>query len=350
MKKVLVLLSVLLMFSFGFGADGWYSDYILINGESAPDNYYWIGSDPGYVGSTGLDGHDFGTVSSLLTINGCDLKYWTEATDRVGGAFYWRINTGTATEVIWDQTALGGNDYQGTLSGLNIDVLSGLTPGQTYELQIWAKSWGGYDMWLNNSGANYVATFTVATDGEVPVTLASFTAEALKGKVELAWVTESETENSHFLVYRDGEVIAQVDGAGTTSETNEYAYSDVNVLPGVHEYALADVTYGGVEELHDAVTVELGATVEAAEFTLNSAYPNPFNPDTRIEYCMNRSINLNLGVYNLQGEKVANLFDGVQEAGAHTAIWNATGFPSGIYVVRMMSEGMLQTMKVVLMK
>ena len=133
-------------------------------------------------------------------------------------------------------------------------------------------------------------------------------------------------------------------------KTHAYSFIDDKVVPGVHEYALADVTYGGVEELHDAVTVELGPTVEAAEFTLNSAYPNPFNPGTRIEYYMNRSINLNLGVYNLQGEKVANLFDGVQEAGTHTAIWNATGFPSGIYVVRMMSEGMLQTMKVVLMK
>jgi hypothetical protein len=65
---------------------------------------------------------------------------------------------------------------------------------------------------------------------------------------------------------------------------------------------------------------------------------------------MSRRINLRLGVYNLQGEKVADLFNGIQEAGTHTAIWDATGFPSGIYVVRMMSDGMLQTMKIVLMK
>jgi hypothetical protein len=59
---------------------------------------------------------------------------------------------------------------------------------------------------------------------------------------------------------------------------------------------------------------------------------------------------LRLGVYDLRGEKVADLFNGIREAGTHSAIWDATGFPSGIYVVRMISEGMLQTMKIVLMK
>jgi hypothetical protein len=206
----------------------------------------------------------------------------------------------------------------------------------------------------NDTGDNrqpYFDQLTVTEpDGEVPVTLASFTATAIKGKVELAWVTESEAENSHFLIYRDGEVIGQVEGNGTTTETHNYSFVDDKVVPGVHEYALADVTYGGVEEMHESVEVEVKAEVEAASFALNSAYPNPFNPDTRIEYYMSRRINLRLGVYNLQGEKVADLFNGIQEAGTHTAIWDATGFPSGIYVVRMMSDGMLQTMKIVLMK
>jgi hypothetical protein len=345
----------------GSDAMGWYEDYISISKNGSGATYYLDGS------GTALNGYDFGAVTSL-SITGCDMKYWSNTVDRAGGSYFWQIkdeygaliNSGAdpydANEVIWSQSDLDGNIYQGTSTSIQ-NILTGLEAATSYQLHIWAKSWDGGggqgDSYLNNyydeTAHNYVATFTTP-DGEVPVTLASFTAEALKGKVELAWVTESEAENSHFLVYRDGEVIGRVEGNGTTTETHNYSFVDDKVVPGVHEYALADVTYGGVEELHESVEVEVKAEVEAASFALNSAYPNPFNPDTRIEYYMSRRINLRLGVYNLQGEKVADLYNGIREAGTHTAVWDATGFPSGIYVVRMMSDGMLQTMKVVLMK
>ena len=350
MKKVLVLLSVLLLFSVAFGWTGWFSDYVLIGGEVAPDNYYWVGSDPSY--GTEFNGHDFGSVTSLI-IKGCDFKYWSDTQDRAGGAFYWRINTGTATEVIWVQSGPNGNDYQGLLSGQSIDVCNGLSAGQTYELQIWAKSWDGGggqgDSWLNNGGANYVATFTIPEE-EVPVTLASFTAAAVKGSVKLNWVTESEAENSHFLIYRDGEVIAQVEGAGTTSETNSYSYLDTRVQAGNHRYAISDVTYGGVEKVHEAVTVEVGAALAEASFELSKAYPNPFNPSTNIRYALPTEQDIDLGVYDMNGLRVADLYSGSQSAGEHSLVWNASGFPSGIYFVRLFVGDMVQTMKVVLMK
>lgn len=147
-------------------AKGWYSDYVLINSNGVGEVYYWIGIDPSF--GTQLNGTDFGTVSSLV-ITGCDMKYWAnDGEDRTGGAFYYKIMASDNTtevkasvEYIWNHASIGGSDYQGTLSGLSVDLFNGLKANTTYKLHIWAKSWGtGGDDFLSNNGANYVATFT----------------------------------------------------------------------------------------------------------------------------------------------------------------------------------------------
>jgi len=113
-----------------------------------------------------LNGANLGTVSSLTI--GSDMKYWSDSQDRTGGAFYFKIMSAdnsteviAPVEVIWVQSALGGNDYQG-LASTTTNVLAGLANSTTYKLHVWAKNWGSNqgDSWLSNSGANYVATFT----------------------------------------------------------------------------------------------------------------------------------------------------------------------------------------------
>ena len=171
MRKITFLLAFLATTMLTFGATGWYNDYVKINvngaGTVAPTGWYWIGTDPTYA--TALQGASLGTVTSLV-IEGCDMKYWSDTQDRTGGAFYYKVTNTAGTveyiatsEVIWDQVSLGGNDYQGTKTS-SIDVFSSLPTG-TYKLQVWAKSWGGTDDYLSNSGANYVATFTKAYTG-----------------------------------------------------------------------------------------------------------------------------------------------------------------------------------------
>lgn len=150
MKKLITFFAIaFIALNFTFAGTGWYSDYVKIDvngaGTSPPTGWFWIGSDPGYA--TQFDGHDFGVVTSLK-ISGCDMKYWSDTRDRTGGAFYYQIKDETNStiivsvqEIIWDQTYLGGNDYQGT-KDTDIDLLGTLSPNTTYKLHIWAKSWG----------------------------------------------------------------------------------------------------------------------------------------------------------------------------------------------------------------
>jgi hypothetical protein len=118
----------------------------------------------------------------------------------------------------------------------------------------------------------------------------------------------------------------------------------------VHEYAIADVTYGGVEVLHEAISVEVGSSLSEANFVLNKAYPNPFNPNTVISMHYAVGSDAVLNIYNTQGVLVGQLINGFVEAGNHDLTWDASGMPSGVYVVTMQAGNTAQSQKIVLMK
>jgi hypothetical protein len=70
-------------------------------------------------------------------------------------------------------------------------------------------------------------------------------------------------------------------------------------------------------------------------YALEQAFPSPFNPATTIEYSLPENSNVTLNVYNLIGQTVAVLQDGIQDAGYRQVSWNASSFASGIYFYRL---------------
>jgi len=73
---------------------------------------------------------------------------------------------------------------------------------------------------------------------------------------------------------------------------------------------------------------------------LRQNYPNPFNAGTTIEYALPTQANVELTVFNVTGQKVKPLVDGVQEAGFKKVTWqgkNDRGLDvgSGIYFINM---------------
>lgn len=73
---------------------------------------------------------------------------------------------------------------------------------------------------------------------------------------------------------------------------------------------------------------------EWAGFALGQNYPNPFYSSTTIPFELSRAGHVSLKVYNLLGQEVARLVDGLRRPGKYTVHWNGTGFPSGIYMYR----------------
>jgi hypothetical protein len=72
-------------------------------------------------------------------------------------------------------------------------------------------------------------------------------------------------------------------------------------------------------------------------YALDQNYPNPFNPTTVISYEVPEVSYVKVGVFNVLGQRVASLVDGVVEAGRHTVQWDAMS-PSGLYFLRMVAQ------------
>ena len=85
-------------------------------------------------------------------------------------------------------------------------------------------------------------------------------------------------------------------------------------------------------------------------FSLNPAYPNPFNPSTTIGYSVETNGRLSLQIYDIAGRLVETLVNGITEPGIYTAKWDASEFSSGVYFVQIQARNIVKTRKVLLMK
>ena len=85
-------------------------------------------------------------------------------------------------------------------------------------------------------------------------------------------------------------------------------------------------------------------------FSLDRAYPNPFNPTTTLSFAIPVDSEVSLSIYNLQGRQVSTLIDGNMEAGYHSVVWNADAQASGVYFVKMVAGEFVITQKLMLVK
>jgi hypothetical protein len=86
------------------------------------------------------------------------------------------------------------------------------------------------------------------------------------------------------------------------------------------------------------------------DFELYHNYPNPFNPSTTISYALLLPAIVELAVYNINGELITTLVDGLQTAGTHTLQFDGSDLPSGVYFYNMKAGDISQTNRMLLVK
>jgi len=97
------------------------------------------------------------------------------------------------------------------------------------------------------------------------------------------------------------------------------------------------------------------AKTTPAEFTISQNYPNPFNPVTQFHVELVSETHVNLTVYNVAGQKVRTLVDGLLPAGSHTITWDSTNdmgeaISGGVYFYRVVADDKVVTKKMLLLK
>ncbi|MDP4191527.1 MAG: PQQ-dependent sugar dehydrogenase [Bacteroidota bacterium] len=100
--------------------------------------------------------------------------------------------------------------------------------------------------------------------------------------------------------------------------------------------------------------VSLGPTSVAGEqprtYGLYDNFPNPFNPQTTITADIMEKGNVKLLIYDLEGKVVDTLFNGIMEPGKYQFHWDASNFPSGVYIYELTAGNFKAAKKMVLVK
>jgi hypothetical protein len=85
-------------------------------------------------------------------------------------------------------------------------------------------------------------------------------------------------------------------------------------------------------------------------FKLAQNYPNPFNPSTKIEFDLNKNGFASLKIYNMLGQEIASLVNDTRAAGHYEVLFDASRFPSGMYIYRLQSASGSAVKKMLLIK
>lgn len=148
----------------------------------------------------------------------------------------------------------------------------------------------------------------------------------------------------------------------TNTETHNYNLDEVQNL-----YFQMDNLYIQTDNvlenfpLADIQSIAFGDGTSAPEsviplpFILNQNHPNPFNPDTAISFALQSTGNVVLEIYNLKGQKVKTLVNGILASGDHKYEWNGSDekgekVSSGIYLYRLNVHDQTESKKMMLLK
>jgi hypothetical protein len=133
----------------------------------------------------------------------------------------------------------------------------------------------------------------------------------------------------------------------TDPDTIKVSYNKKNDL--IMFYNLADSKKITVQK----GSIDLASAKVPYKFTLDSAFPNPFNPSTTLRFDIPETEGSNsvlLEIYDIRGRHVETLIKGSMLAGKHSVKWDAYGFPSGVYFVKLNLDNDCKTQKLILLK
>jgi hypothetical protein len=283
------------------------------------------------MGGTGPGG---GTSFGVSTDNG---STWTfrepqGSNDLLGG---WAFVFGSHSVITW-------GDWSGGGPGHTIGVSISLDDGRTWQRH---GSLCGLPMaWCSNGNIYY---------GDLCLSPDTLNTSRLIGRMNV----------SALLALPSGGVLVGTDTMGIFlfGDNGDSLGTRNEELTDLHIHTLAMDTAGyvyagtnaGVWRRHVSqlvVSVNKLSSALPQHCSLDQNFPNPFNPETQIQYSVPRSSTVNLRIFDLLGRQVAVLVNEQKPAGRYTVKWDASRMVSGIYFYRLQAGAFRETKRMVLIK
>jgi len=254
---------------------------------------------------------------------------------------YWdilRLSGGLTNIYVW--LGIDEVDVCGTPPFVNTDLRVAHWEGAP------AASWTSYGSSgvVTQNGANFIGSalpiqafspFTVGSvTGALPVELTNFTAAKNGNAVNLKWSTASEQNNAYFNVERSADgvsfsTIGKVNGAGNSSSTLNYSFTDNSPLAGKNFYRLRQVDFDGEFDLSAIVSVNMSVNSSI------SLYPNPVTNTALLWYPKA----IKGAAYRLVAMDGRIMKSGILQENSTQMNLNLGGLQSGSYVLIINNNG-----------
>ncbi|HJY62730.1 MAG TPA: SBBP repeat-containing protein [Ignavibacteria bacterium] len=278
-------------------------DYTTIKYNSANGSRIWVSK---YNGSGNSSDRAFGIV-----VDRTGNSYITGMSAGAGtGGDYLTIKYNSSGDSVWTQR------YHG--DGNNTDSAAALLLSKSEEvLYVTGMS-------INDTAAGKEDVFTIKYNALSGDSLQASRINMPPGKTDVGVNVVSDTTGNIFI-------------AGYTfSLTNDFDWL-------VIKYHLGELVIG-IQQISSEVP---------AGFALYQNYPNPFNPVTSFRFqvpVLEKKSAVIIKIYDILGREIAELINDYLSSGTYEAVWNASAFASGVYFYSLISEGYIQTNKMILLK
>lgn len=129
---------------------------------------------------------------------------------------------------------------------------------------------------------------------------------------------------------------------GTLKRTVHLYY---NSTEGIYKYS------NKIDFIYDDTSLKIEPDLQVSDYKLLQNCPNPFNPITTISYALPHAAQVELNVYNLNGQLVQSLENGKMGKGVHKAEFNGADLTSGMYICNLKVDGKsVQSKKMMMLK
>ena len=163
-----------------------------------------------------------------------------------------------------------------------------------------------------------------------------------------------------FVVYRDDQPLAPIvrsDGFNFYDFHFEYNVEYTYYVKAIYECETEQESppSNSVVIYIDDSTDNYDGTVIPTKTELHRNFPNPFNPETTIQFSVINSGNVSIQIYNLRGQKIRTLLENNMDVGVHSVVWDGTDdsgrtVGSGVYFYQMQTTDFTDTKRMLLLK
>ena len=224
-------------------------------------------------------------------------------------------------------------------TGVSSTVPAGGDPGN-FEPTVFASSGDQFIICFSNYSSavtNVPLVFSGTADiscTPLPVEMVDFVGENQGDLNLLTWYTGAEVNNSHFEIERSADgvefkMIGQVDGVGTSTMLQSYAFSDTDFRDGMNYYRIKQVDLNGSSTYSKIIAINNDSN---GGFAITKHFPNPTSENLNIELFSMRSEPVQLQIAQLSGQVDLQVLKEIT-AGDNSFVVPVQELSSGIYLL-----------------